>query len=120
METEKKTGVILIVIGICIPLLSLPFVTGYERQKGILGNVYETGIRLQRVDTEKREAGIKPETEKPKSEKPKTEGTKDTRSFIERFTPRMLPLRYILALGVFLIFLGILRIDKALNRKGSE
>jgi len=115
METEKKTGVILIVIGICIPLLSLPFVTGYERQKGILRNVYETGIPLQRVDTEKREAGIKP-----KSEKPKTEGTKDTRSFLERFTPRMLPLRYILALGVLLVFLGILRIDKALNRKGSE
>jgi len=110
MEKEKKTGIILIVIGICMPLLSLPFVTGYEQHKGILRNVYETGIPLQRVDPEKREAGIKT----------KTEGTKDRGSLIERYTPRMLPLRYILALGVFLIFLGILRIDKALNRKSGE
>ncbi|OPY73199.1 MAG: hypothetical protein A4E64_02644 [Syntrophorhabdus sp. PtaU1.Bin058] len=118
MEKEKKAGIILIVIGICIPLLSLPFVTGFERHKGFLRNVYETGIPL--VDPEKSGAGIRPETERPKSERPKTEGAKDTRSFVERFTPRMLPLRYILALGVFLIFLGILRIDKALNRKGGE
>jgi len=115
MEKEKKAGIILIVIGICIPLLSLPFVTGYEQRKGFVGNLYDTGIPLQRVDAEKHEAGIKPDTEKPK-----TEGTKDARSFMERFTPRMLPLRYILALGVFLIFLGVLRIDKALNRKSGE
>ena len=110
MEKERKKGVILIVIGICIPLLSLPFVTGYEQHKGIVRNVYDTGIPLQKVSKGKHEV----------STKPKTEGAKDTGSLIEKLMPQMLPLRYILALGVFLVFLGIMKIDRALNRKSGE
>jgi hypothetical protein len=107
MDKEKKRGLILIVIGICMPLLSLPFVTGYEQHKGIVRNLYETGIPLQKAGREMPE--ISPE--------PQAQEAKDGGSLIERFTPRMLPLRYILALGVFLVFLGILRIDKARNRE---
>jgi hypothetical protein len=103
MKREKKRGLIMIVIGICIPLLSLPFVTGFDAQKGIMRNVYETGIPLQKTTH-----GM-PET----SAKTQTKEAKDGRSLVERFTPRMIPLRYLLALGVFLIFIGIVKIDRA-------
>ncbi len=110
MDKVKKKGLILIVIGICMPLLALPFITGFDKQKGIMKNVYETGIPLRKATTEKQEAIARPGTER----------TKDTGSLIERFMPQMLPLRYIVALGVFLIFLGILRIDKARNTTHSS
>jgi uncharacterized membrane protein len=105
MDKEKQKGFILIVIGICIPLLSLPFVTGYEQQKGFVRNLYETGIPLQEKGREMPEVSTKRQAQE----------AKNGGSLVERFTPRMLPLRYILALGIFLIFLGILRIDKARN-----
>lgn len=103
MKREKKRGLVLIVAGICIPLLALPFVTGFDAQKGIMSNVYETGIPLQKTTH-----GM-PET----SAKTQTKEAKDGRSLVERFTPRMFPLRYLLALGVFLIFIGIVKIDRA-------
>ncbi len=110
MKREKKRGLVLIVIGICIPLLSLPFVTGFDAQKGFMRNVYETGIPLQRDNQGAHEA----------TAASNKEGTKETKSLAERFTPRMFPLRYLIALGVFLIFIGIVKIDRARNTAHSS
>lgn len=103
MKREKKRGLILIVIGICMPIVSLPFVAGFDPGKGIMKNVYETGIPLQKANEgagETSVASVKAEAKK-------------TESLAERLTPRMVPLRYILALGVFLVFIGIVKLDKA-------
>lgn len=109
MDKEKKRGLILIVIGICMPLLSLPFVTGYEQHKGIVRNLYETGIPLQKAGPEMSETSTKPQAQE----------AKDKESLIEKLTPQMLPLRYILALGVFLVFVGIVKIDRARKTRES-
>ncbi len=109
MKREIKRGLVLIAVGIFIPLLALPFVTGFDAQKGIVKNVYETGIPLQKTTYGMPEANAKTQAKE----------AKDGRSLVERLTPRMIPLRYLLAIGVFLIFIGIVKIDRARNRKNS-
>ncbi len=46
MSNEKKKGILLIIIGICIPLFALPFVSGFDIHKGFMDNFYNTGIRI--------------------------------------------------------------------------
>ena len=91
MNREKKIGIALIVFGICFPLILLPFVSGYEKDKGIIQNLFNVGIVL-------------------KKEKPVTSGETFPSSLM-KIIPGRLPYRFVLASGIFLIFTGILKID---------
>ena len=41
---NKKVGVVLIVIGICLPLTLAPFITGYKEGAGLFNNLF--GIKI--------------------------------------------------------------------------
>jgi hypothetical protein len=99
MDREKKAGITLIVFGICFPLMLLPFVSGYEKDKGIIQNLFNVGIVL-------------------KKEKPATVKEVLPSSLMKIF-PGRLPYRFILAIGVFTIFAGIVKIDVA-RRKDND
>jgi hypothetical protein len=91
MDREKKIGIALIIFGICFPLILLPFVSGYEKNKGIIQNLFNVGIVL-------------------KKEKPVTGHVTFPASLMKIITAR-LPYRFVIASGIFLIFTGILKID---------
>jgi hypothetical protein len=91
MNREKKTGVVLIIIGICLPLIFLPFLSGYEKDKGIIENFLKIGIVI-------------------KKEKPVSVDTIGPSSTM-KILPTRFPFRFILAFGIFLIFSGFVKID---------
>jgi hypothetical protein len=98
MNREKKIGIVLIVFGICFPLMLLPFVSGYENDKGIVQNLFNVGIML-------------------KKEKPVTIGETPPSSLM-KVIPGRLPYRFVLASGIFFIFTGIVKID--LSRRKDD
>jgi len=91
MNREKKIGVVLIILGICLPLMLLPFVSGYEKDQNIIQNLLKTSIVL-------------------KGERPDN-GKETSLSSLMRIIPGRLPYRFVLAAGIFLIFIGIVKID---------
>jgi hypothetical protein len=100
MDREKKIGVVLIIVGICFPLILLPFVSGYEKEKGIVQNLFNVRIML-------------------KNEKPVIE--KETfSSSLMKIIPRSLPYRFMLAIGIFFIFTGIVKIDLMRHKDGDQ
>jgi hypothetical protein len=99
MDREKKLGIGLMVFGICFALIFLPFISGYEKGKGTFQNFFNVGITL-------------------KKEKAASEG-KTFPSALMRILPVRLPYRFILAIGIFLIFAGIVKIDIS-RRKDSD
>ncbi len=100
MNREKKIGVALIVFGICFPLMLLPFVSGYEKEKGTMQNLFNVGIVL-------------------KKEKPVT-GKETFPSSLIRIIPGRLPYRFVIASGIFLIFTGIVKIDISRRKESDE
>jgi len=98
VNREKKIGIALIVFGICFPLMLLPFVSGYEKNKGIVQNLFNVGIML-------------------KKEKVVTIGETFTSSLVKAI-PRRLPYRFVIASGILFIFMGILKID--LSRRKDD
>jgi hypothetical protein len=98
MNKEKKIGIVLIVFGICFPLMLLPFVSGYEKDRGMVQNLFNMGIMLNK-------------------EKVVTIGETYPSSLM-RIIPRRLPYRFVLASGILFIFMGILKID--LSRRKDD
>ena len=96
MAREKKIGIMLILAGICIPLVLLPLVSGYAKEKGVIKNLLEVGIVIRKGEPAKRD-GAAP-----------LSGTKGT--------PMMFPFRFVLAFGVFLVFAGIVKMDLSRHR----
>ncbi|MCX5802092.1 MAG: hypothetical protein NTU69_00925 [Proteobacteria bacterium] len=92
MSRGRKIGIMFIIIGTLIPLVSLLWVTGYDHKKGIISNIYNVSIVLR-------------------EEKSGNEGAVESSSKMTKFIPKRLPYRFILALGIFLVFIGILRLD---------
>jgi hypothetical protein len=41
---NKKIGIVLIIIGICLPLALSPFITGYKEGAGLYNNIF--GIKI--------------------------------------------------------------------------
>lgn len=110
MDREKKVGVILIAIGICIPLAVLPFVSGYSGEKGFVRNLYEVGIVLggaKQADTV--EAGSPAAGKKP--HKRLTYGD---------LLPRKIPFRFILAITPVFVLVGVVRLDRARRRERDD
>ena len=100
MGREKKIGVTLIVLGVCIPLILFPFVSGYEKENGIFQNLFTVGLLL-------------------KKEKPVTSGEIFPSSLM-KIIPEMLPYRFALAIGIFLIFAGIVKIDLSRRKDDNQ
>lgn len=48
MSTTKKIGIILILIGICLPISLLGFASGYHSRVGIIGNIQDMEIVIRK------------------------------------------------------------------------
>lgn len=101
MNPEKKKGIFLIVMGLCIPLFALPFVSGFDLHKGFMDNFYNTGIRITK------DAGSPP----PAATAPAGDSSKDTPAPQKRIDK--IPFRLFFVPTVLLIYIGIVLIDKA-------
>ncbi len=109
MDREGKLGVILIIIGICIPLMTLPFLSGYSQDKSILDNLYQAGIELRRgkpVDQGKQDPVINK----------KVPLQRKVPNF-SKLIPKRIPFRFFLVFTVVLFYMGIVRIDASIRRK---
>ncbi len=51
MNKQKKIGIIFIIIGICVPLIALPFVSGWSDEKSLFDNFYNVGIQIREEKT---------------------------------------------------------------------
>lgn len=111
MDPEKRIGIILIVIGLIIPLIALPFVSGFSKEKGFSENFYNVGIEITKASKENvpREPALK-----------KDEATGKARITWSYFIPTRIQFRFILVFTVVLVFMGIIRIDRARRRKKDE
>jgi hypothetical protein len=110
MSREVKISAIIILIGICIPLAVLPFVSGYSNEKSAFQNLYEVGIAL----------GHEKQPDIVKAESPAAPGKKPHRGpDFRALIPRKIPFRFILAVAVVFVFVGFVRLDRA-RRRGKE
>lgn len=105
MNDGKKKGIILIVIGICIPLFALPFVSGFDMNKGFMDNFYNTGIRITK-DT----GAAAPDAAARKASE--DAAGKNTLS-PGRMRIEKIPFRLFLVPTFILVYIGIVMIDKA-------
>jgi hypothetical protein len=110
MDPEKRSGIILIIVGLLIPLAILPFVSGFSKEKGFFENFYNVGIEITKVSQENvpSEPAVK-----------RDESTGKARITWSYFIPNRIPLRFILVFTVIFIYMGIIRIDRA-RRKNSD
>jgi len=108
MDPEKRLGIIFIIIGLIIPLVVLPFVTGFSKDKGFYENFNNVGIPTGKdsKDNAPSQPPIKGEGDNSK--------VKITWSML---IPQRIPLRFFFVPTVFLIYMGIIRIDRSRRRK---
>jgi hypothetical protein len=99
MDHRKKTGIILIAIGLAIPLLALPFVSGWSKDKGFFANFYRIGIQI-RGDKESGPAG-----------EPFAGADTQGKGFkYSKLIPKRIPLRFFLVITLVFLYMGIVRI----------
>ncbi len=112
MNNGKKRGILLIVIGICIPLFVLPFVSGFDKDKGFWDNFYNVGIRITK------DTGVAPS--KPAAVKEGTQASKNPLSLdgVKKMRIERIPFRLLLVPTFILIYIGIVMIDRARLKKG--
>ena len=110
MDRETKTGIILIILGICIPLATFPYLSGYAKDKGIIENFYQAGIQIKQ-DT-------KGDTvNQPSKNIGKINWRKPNFS---KLIPNKIPLRLFLVFTVILVYMGIVRIDSSRRKKAEK
>ncbi len=109
MDREKKMGIILILIGICIPLAVFPFVSGYSKDKGIVDIIYKAAIVI-RKDKQGGEESPSPIT----LDKPTRKVS------FSNLTPKRIPFRFFLAATLILLYMGFIRIDRSRRRARGE
>lgn len=100
MDRRKKTGIVLIIVGLCVPLVALPFVSGYSKEKGIIANFYKIGVPI-RKDTEGNAGNEGFST---------FENTHGKRANYSKLVPKRIPLRFFLVITLILLYMGIIRI----------
>lgn len=108
MDKERKVGTIFIVIGILVPLIVLPFVSGFSKDKGFYDNFFGAAIELSKDEFETIGAAEK-DRDKPKG---------FTIEF-SRLKPKRIPFRFFLAFTLIFLYVGIVKIDSA-RRKAKE
>lgn len=108
MDPEKRLGITFIIIGLIIPLVVLPFVTGFSKDKGFYENFNNVGIPIGKdsKDNVPRQPPSKGEEANSK--------IKITWSML---IPQRIPFRFFLVPTVILIYMGIIRIDRSRRRK---
>ncbi|HNT43413.1 MAG TPA: hypothetical protein PKN85_03070 [Syntrophorhabdaceae bacterium] len=109
MNDGKKKGIILIIIGICIPLFALPFVSGLDINKGFMDNFYNAGIRIT-----KSAVPAPPETA---AGKPSGDTAGKNPLSLERMRIERIPFRFFLVPTFILLYIGIVMIDRAKSRE---
>ncbi len=95
MDRQKRIGMYLIIAGILVPLVFLPLVSGYSKDKGFVTNLISVGIVLRNSKTS-------PVTER-------------NTSLLASIIPQRIPYRFILALGILLIFAGYMKMEVSKN-----
>lgn len=106
MKSDRKKGLILIVLGICVPLFALPFLSGFSKDKGFTDNLYSVGIQIRKEPPAKAAANLQP-----------PEKRKLTYSDV---LPRRIQFRFILALGVIFLFAGFMKLERSRERPHVE
>jgi len=104
MHDGKKKGILLIVIGICIPLFALPFASGFDIQKGFVDNFYNVGIRITKEKDAAPANGVA---------KQSGDTSGKGRVTLGRMRVEKIPFRLILIPTFILIYIGIVMIDRA-------
>jgi hypothetical protein len=108
MDNGKKKGIILIIIGICIPLFALPFVSGFDINKGFMDNFYNAGIRITK-DTGK----AVPDAP---AKKPSEDTTRKNPLSPDKMRIEKIPFRLFFVPTFILMYIGIVMIDRARPR----
>jgi hypothetical protein len=114
MSKVKKIGIVLILVGICLPVITLGFTSGYSRNAGLIGNIQRMEIVLI--------PGEKPSpVPAPPNAPPPERGLLrfDDIPIIKPIKPELaIPYKYIFAFGVVLVFAGIGTIALSNSKKG--
>jgi len=110
MDKETKIGIAFIIIGICIPLMAFPYLSGYTADKGIFENLFQAGIQIKKDkpgDTANQPPGTMRKI------------TRRTPDF-SKLIPKAIPFRFFLVISVVLFYMGIVRIDAARRKKAAK
>ena len=102
MDKKKKSGILLIAIGIFIPLTVLPFVSGWSDDKSLFQNFYNIGIQIREQ-----------KSEAPTSKPSNIYNAKKGKLMYSDVLPSKIPFRFVLVITVILIYIGILKIDSS-------
>jgi hypothetical protein len=109
MNREKKIGIIYLIIGILIPLLILPFTSGWSKEKSFYENFYGAGILIRNDNTDTLNLNTK-----------KTEQEKESGIKFSRLIPKRVPFRFFLVITLIFWYLGIVRIDSSRKEKNDS
>ena len=107
MDREMKMGIIYIMLAIAIPLMVLPYVSGYSQDKGFFENLYKIGIVIRKDQPSVPGTPPTADMEKPKSK---------VALFFKLMTPKRIPFRFFLVITLIFLYMGIVRIDSARRR----
>ncbi len=108
MDLEKKIGILLIAIGICVPLCAVPYLSGYSRDKGIFGNLYSLAIEIGGDKQAPADQFIS--LDKPHRKIPD----------FSKLKPKRIPFRLFLAVTLIFFYMGIVRIDRARRKEYDQ
>ena len=87
------------------PLLTLPFLSGYSKEKGVPANLYGVAIDLQKGP---HDGAYGPEPIDPHHKAP---------AAYARLIPKRIPFRFFLVFTLIFLYMGIVRIDRARRRE---
>jgi hypothetical protein len=110
MDREAKMGIILIILGIGIPLATLPYLSGYAKDKGVVENLYQAGIP---INQDKQGDTVNQPAENMRK-------INRTTPNFSKLIPRKIPLRLFLVITVILVYMGIVRIDSSRRKKAAK
>jgi hypothetical protein len=109
MNKQKKIGIIFIFIGICIPLIALPFITGWSDEKSLFDNFYEAGIEIKKSNSKTANSSAD-----------KIVDNKTKKITYSDLMPDKIPFRIFLVITVILVYAGIVKIDRSKQSKDKE
>jgi len=110
MDRQRRVGIILIIVGICIPLITLPFLSGYSKDRGIFENLYRVGIDLRK--------------DKPANAGNQAPGKLEEREHktlhFSRLIPKRIPFRFFLVITLILLYLGIVKMNASGHKQNGH
>jgi hypothetical protein len=109
MNKQKKIGILLIITGICVPLMALPFVSGWSGEKSFIDNFLDAGIQIREEKTETSNSKAGNITD-----------IKNKKITYSDLIPSKIPFRLFLAVTVLLGYIGIIKIDSSRQKDKKE